>query len=183
VKNFIALTLVLFVVTACSSPKPAPLPTQKPNKKVATVEKKKDFTPSKEFYMGSSHKQCVPYAREISGINIRGNAHTWWSQAQGKYECSKDTPKVGAVLVLSKTKRNRYGHVAVVSGIIDARTIEVDHTNWGGSIKQRKIRYKRMPAIDVSANNDWSKIRFWNYPSSSFGRVYPASGFIYPNKK
>lgn len=161
---------------------PAPLPKQKPNKKVATV-KKQDFSPVHDYYHSNTHQQCVPYARDASGIPIRGNAHTWWYQAQDKYECSKDTPKIGSVLVLSKTKRNKYGHVGVVSGIIDQRTIEVEHTNWGGTLKQRKIVYKRMPAIDVSTNNDWSKIRFWNYPSGSFGRVYPASGFIYPNSK
>ena len=184
-KNYIVLLVSLFVFTACTAgPQKIPdVPPQKPNQKVATVEKKKDYKPKHDYYPTKTHTQCVPYAREASGIPIRGNAHTWWTQAQGKYECSKSNPKMGAVLVLSKTKRNKYGHVAVVSGLVDSRTIEVEHTNWGGTLKQRKIIYKRMPAIDVSANNDWSKIRFWNYPSSSFGRIYPASGFIYPDKK
>ena len=174
--------LFVLLLGACTSRDPAPLLTQKSNKKATTVQKSKEFKPVHDYYPIKNHMQCVPYAREVSGIPIRGNAHTWWLQAQGKYECSKDTPRIGAVLVLSKTNRNKYGHLAVVSGIIDKRTIEVEHTNWGGTLKQRKIVYKRMPAIDVSANNDWSKIRFWNYPSSSFGRVYPASGFIYPTR-
>ena len=186
-KNIFVSICTVILLSACASSVPAPqkipdVPPQKPNQKVATVDGKVDYDPVHNYHRINKHTQCVPYAREASGIPIRGNAHTWWSQAQGKYECSKDTPKVGAVLVLSKTQRNKYGHVAVVSGIVDARTIEVEHTNWGGTLKQRKIVYKQMPAIDVSANNDWSKIRFWNYPSSSFGRVYPASGFIYPNK-
>ena len=27
--------------------------------------------------------QCVPYARQVSGIRIFGDAHTWWDQAEG----------------------------------------------------------------------------------------------------
>ena len=30
--------------------------------------------------------QCVPFARAASGIQIYGDAWTWWSQAAGKYE-------------------------------------------------------------------------------------------------
>lgn len=40
--------------------------------------------------------QCVPYAREVSGIQIYGDAHTWWDQAEGKFKRGK-RPKVGAV--------------------------------------------------------------------------------------
>ena len=29
--------------------------------------------------------QCVPYARQVSGIRIFGDAHTWWGQAEGRY--------------------------------------------------------------------------------------------------
>ena len=45
--------------------------------------------------------QCAPYAREISGIQIFGNANTWWSQAAGKYERG-NAPKVGAVLSFAR---------------------------------------------------------------------------------
>ncbi len=122
--------------------------------------------------------ECVPYAREVSGIPIRGNAHTWWPQAAGKYTRSSK-PKPGAVYVLSKTSRLKYGHVSVVRNIINSRRIEVEHVNWGGDTKTRRIVYKAMPVIDVSPNNDWSQVRFWNYPSKSFGSTYKASGFIY----
>ena len=30
--------------------------------------------------------QCVPFARLVSGIQIFGDAWTWWSQAAGKYQ-------------------------------------------------------------------------------------------------
>ncbi|WP_138919418.1 CHAP domain-containing protein, partial [Oceanicola sp. S124] len=40
---------------------------------------------------------CVPFARNLSGVDIRGNARTWWSQAQDSFGVSK-TPAVGAVM-------------------------------------------------------------------------------------
>ena len=57
--------------------------------------------------------QCAPYAREVSGIQIRGNANTWWGQAAGRYERGH-APKVGAVLSFESTRRMRVGHVAMV---------------------------------------------------------------------
>jgi len=132
------------------------------------------------YYTIPKQIQCVPYAREVSGIPIRGNAHTWWGQAKGKYGRTSE-PDIGAVMVLSKTARLKYGHLAVVKNIVDSRTIEVEHTNWGGSMKSRKIVYTRMPVKDISPNNDWSMTRFYNYPSGTFGRAYKVSGFILPN--
>lgn len=133
---------------------------------------------SNNYYTIQNPIQCVPYAREASGIEIYGNAHTWWRQAAGRFERGA-LPKVGAVMVLSKTQRLKYGHVAVVTRVIDSRNIEVEHANWGNDRQTRSVIYKAMPVKDVSKNNDWSKARFWHYPSSSYGRVYPVSGFIY----
>ena len=132
------------------------------------------------FYRIREPLQCVPYAREISGVQIRGNAHTWWNKAAGKYQRGS-VPRVGSVMVLSKTSRLKYGHIAVVKRIIDNRNIEVTHANWGGDRYTRSYVYNHMPVVDTSPNNDWSKARFWHYPSSSYGRVYSVSGFIYPN--
>jgi hypothetical protein len=39
--------------------------------------------------------QCVPFARAASGIQIYGDAWTWWEQADGKYERGT-VPRVGA---------------------------------------------------------------------------------------
>ena len=50
--------------------------------------------------------QCVTFARSVSGIEIRGNANTWWSQAEGRYERGH-APKAGAVLAFSPTSRMR----------------------------------------------------------------------------
>ena len=136
------------------------------------------FSGGEPYYTIKEPIQCVPYARKASGIPIRGDAHTWWWQAEGRYERGH-IPKERAVMVLSKTSRLKYGHVAVVTRVIDSRNIEVEHANWGGDRKTRSIVYKSMPVKDVSSNNDWSKVRFWHYPSKTYGKVYSVSGFIY----
>ncbi len=174
------LLVIIFFVSACT------LPTEEPRivqKKVHTTKKAEaPFEPKDDFYKIASPIQCVPYSREVSGFQIWGNAHTWWDQARGKYKDKFSTgnrPKVGSVYVLSDTSRLKYGHVSVVKRIIDRRTIEVAHTNWGGNRETRRVVYRSMPVVDVSDNNDWSKSRFWNYPSKSYGKVYSADGFIY----
>lgn len=116
---------------------------------------------------------CVPYARERSGIALRGDAYIWWEAASGVYERG-DKPAPGAVLVLRQTPRLRSGHVAVVTAIVNQRQILVDHANWiPGEIATN------MPVIDVSPENDWTQLRFWNAPSRTFGAIYPAAGFVY----
>lgn len=117
--------------------------------------------------------QCVPYARARSGIKIFGDAHTWWDTAKGQY-ARGNLPMHGSVLVLSKTKRLRRGHVGVVTGIVSPREIRVDHANW-----QRDAIITNMAVIDVSPANDWTQLRFWNKDARMWGAVYPASGFIY----
>ncbi|MGJ8545951.1 MAG: CHAP domain-containing protein [Sulfitobacter sp.] len=115
---------------------------------------------------------CVPYARNLSGVQIRGNAHTWWSQAAASYQRGK-TPAIGAVMVFSKTRSNPNGHIAVVSEVVSDREIRVDHANW----KRNKIS-TGMSIIDVSKSGDWSAVKVESNPGA-YGRVYPISGFIY----
>ncbi len=124
--------------------------------------------------------QCVPFARELSGIEIHGNAWTWWGQAEDSYERGA-TPMVGAVLVLARTRHNAFGHVAVVREVVNAREIIVDHANWGWNAATRGRVNLGMHVMDVSENNDWSLTRFWSPVSEGWGsRNYPAYGFIYP---
>src|ERR1043165_6717429 len=66
--------------------------------------------------------QCVPLARLISGIQIFGDAWTWWQQAAGRYETGF-TPRAGAVLCFKPTARMRLGHVAVVSQVLTDRVV------------------------------------------------------------
>ncbi len=122
--------------------------------------------------------QCVPYARQISKVSIRGDAWTWWPSATGRYGRAR-TPKVGSVLVLKRAWRLRYGHIAVVTRILGSREIIVDHANW----LNRGRLHLGTPVRDVSANNDWSAVRVWYTPGKKYGvRTYPAHGFIYPER-
>jgi surface antigen len=179
-KNGFLLCAVL-IVASCATQAPAPVVSTAPQG--VTIEPPKN-TPTTSagpaYYKSAQHQQCVPYAREVSGIPIRGNAHTWWYQAEGKGYSRGQVPLTGAVFVLAKTNRLKHGHLSVVKNVVNSRKIEVEHTNWGRTMDQRCIVYKRMPVKDVSENNDWSKVRFWNYPSKSYGSVYKVYGFIYP---
>ncbi|MGE0829652.1 MAG: CHAP domain-containing protein [Hyphomonadaceae bacterium] len=120
--------------------------------------------------------QCVPFARGLSGIQIFGDANTWWASAAGRYPRSS-LPAPGAVLVLEGYRTTARGHVAVVTAMVSAREIRVDHANWmnGGEVT------RRVPVLDVSPNNDWTEVRVWHIPSGSWGaRIYRAEGFIHP---
>lgn len=129
-------------------------------------------------YRQLEQEQCVPYARRVSGIPLRGDAWTWWDQAAGVY-MRGSLPAPGAVLVLAKTNRLRSGHLAVVTELLGPRDINVTHANWGNDYMSRRIIYESMRAQDVSSANDWSSIRFWNREVDAFGFPYPAYGFIY----
>ena len=120
--------------------------------------------------------QCVAYARQVSEVQISGNARDWWASAEGRYDRGR-APKPGAVLAFSGTRAMPYGHVAVVSKIVDDRHILINHANWSrpGMIERGVM------AVDVSAAGDWSEVRVWYAPTRSLGlRPSPAKGFIYP---
>jgi hypothetical protein len=125
-------------------------------------------------------EQCVPYARRVSGVEIFGDAHTWWDRSVPRYQRG-GIPQEGAVLVLSKTKKMTHGHVAVVKDVIDSRQINVTHSNWGNDTKSRRALYHSMRVQDISPNNDWTNLRFWNDIDGVFGFPYKARGFIYPH--
>lgn len=126
--------------------------------------------------------QCVPYARSVSGINIYGDAYTWWKQAEGKYARGQ-LPKVGAVMAFKPYGRMELGHVAAVSRILDSRTVLLRHANWSPINGTRGQIEDDVRAIDVSENNDWSKVRVWFAPIEGLGgTAWPVQGFIY-NKK
>jgi len=125
---------------------------------------------------GQPPSECVPYARNISGVQIWGDAVTWWAQAENKYARS-GRPAEGSVLVLRGWNDERRGHVAVVKAILSQRMIRVDHANWmhNGEVSIN------VPVIDVSAANDWSQVRVWHVPGGYWGgRIYDAQGFVHP---
>lgn len=127
----------------------------------------------------TGYLQCVPYARELSGVQIYGNANTWWSQAQGRYPRGS-TPRPGAVMVFKPHRNMRLGHVAYVSEVVDSRTVRLSHANWSRINGRRGQIERNVPAIDVSANNDWSKVRVWYHSIQAPGGTHwPLHGFIY----
>ncbi|MFM5894139.1 MAG: CHAP domain-containing protein [Novosphingobium sp.] len=126
--------------------------------------------------------QCVPYARQVTGIQIRGDAWTWWDQADGRY-ARGFWPKVGAVMALKPHGNSHLGHVAAVSRIIDSRTILIRHSNWSPINGRRGQIEDNVKVIDVSDANDWSAVRVWYAPIQALGgSVWPVQGFIYSGK-
>jgi hypothetical protein len=125
---------------------------------------------------GAAPSQCVPFARSASGVNLYGDANTWWAQAEGKYPRS-NTPAVGSVFVMRGYDDPSRGHVAVVSAVVSSRIIRVDQANW---LNQGEISLS-VPVVDVSPNNNWTEVRVWYIPDNHWGgRTYAAEGFIHP---
>lgn len=116
---------------------------------------------------------CVEYARARSGMAVFGDAKYWWARAKNIYARLR-TPVENSVMVFTASKKIRLGHVAVVTHIISKREIRVDQANWQN---HGEIDHST-PIRDVSAKNDWSKVRVWDLKSGQFGAVYPVSGFI-----
>ena len=123
--------------------------------------------------------QCVPYARQVTGIRIFGDAHTWWDQAEGRYARGR-TPRVGAVIAFRPSGNMRLGHVAAISRIVDSRTVLLRHSNWSPINGRRGQIEDDVRAVDVSPDNDWSEVRVWFAPIQGLGTTHwPVRGFIY----
>lgn len=179
------LTGAIALASACSSPSieqtsapPPPAWSPVAAAPVAAVKPEQNKPANPRIVRGTPGLQCVPYAREQSGIPIRGDAWSWWAKAKGKYERSS-RPAVGAVLVVGRTSKNKYGHLAVVTRIVSDREIIVNHANW---LNKGRIHLDT-PVRDVSPGNDWSQVKFWYTPGNIMGRsTYPVTGFIYPKQ-
>jgi surface antigen len=117
--------------------------------------------------------QCVPYAREVSHINLSGNAFLWWAEAAGRY-ARGTTPVEGAVLNFRAVGRMPLGHVAVVTSVIDNRTVLVTQANWVRGTITNDVTVQ-----DVSPNNDWTQVQVELGDSETWGAAYPTYGFIY----
>ncbi|GEO82660.1 CHAP domain-containing protein [Pararhodospirillum oryzae] len=155
---------VLLLVAACAAPRPPEGP-----RRMAVPP-----YPDQNGFVW-----CVPYARYVSGVALQGDADEWWYKSGASYARGTE-PRLGSVLVLRAGSRLPDGHVAVVTTLEDARHIQVSHANWGWDGKTRGKVYENMPAEDISAANDWSLVRFLHPEVGTFGRPYPAYGFIYP---
>jgi len=128
-----------------------------------------------QIVAAKKYLQCVPYARSQSGVNIKGDAWTWWQKSKGKYARGRD-PSAGAVIVIESGRRR--GHLAVVARVLNEREIVVNHANW---LNRGRV-HMDTPVVDVSPRNDWSQVRVWYTPGDQYGTsIYAAKGFIYPN--
>lgn len=119
-----------------------------------------------------SYLWCVPYAREVSRIELHGDAFLWWAEAAGRYARGW-RPALGSLLAFRSIPRMPLGHLAVVVKIISSREILVSQANWVPDAVTRNV-----PVIDVSPNNDWTAVR-QAVGGGKFGMVYPTYGFIY----
>lgn len=120
--------------------------------------------------------QCVTYARQVGEVQLSGNARDWWANAAGTYNRGQ-RPAEGAVLAFKGSSAMPYGHVAVVSKVIDSRHLLINHANWSApGMIERGVQ-----VVDVSEAGDWSKVRVWYGRTRSLGlRPSPTFGFIYP---
>jgi surface antigen len=132
---------------------------------------------------GAAHAEtyweCVTFARMFSGIQIFGDASTWWNKAAGAYSRGA-TPQAGSVLVFKPNGAMGKGHVAVVSQVLTDRIIQVTHANWSIIEGNRGKVEKDVTVVDVSPKGDWSQVKVWYDPIRDLGStVYPTYGFIY----
>jgi len=126
--------------------------------------------------------QCVPYARQLTGIQIYGDAHTWWDQAEGRY-ARGHTPRIGAVMAFRPHGNMRLGHVAAVSRVVDSRTVLLSHANWSEINGRRGQIENNVQAVDVSPANDWSEVKVWYATTGAMGSTaWPVEGFIYTSR-
>lgn len=172
--------------------RPATTRTAQPRFAIAPQEQAQAalFTPAVARYAGqpgtpilpvsiSSGLSCVPFARMATGMNISGDARQWWHNAAGVYQRGQQ-PERGSVLAFTASGGMSRGHVAVVSRVVNARTIEIDHSNWAGPGIRRGTVMRGVTVVDVSDRNDWTAVRVQvGYDNDTFGRTYPTHGFIY----
>lgn len=160
----IALGLVALVSACSQGPTDADLDPQRQAMALQEVSRK---------HAQGHRVWCVPYARNLSGIEIRGNAKDWWGKARNVFDRGSE-PVVGSVMSFRATRGMPLGHVAVVSDVVTEREVIINHANW----HRNKVSLK-MSVLDVSKNNDWTLVRVESQPGQ-YGSHYPVNGFIYP---
>lgn len=126
--------------------------------------------------------ECVPFARAASGIQIYGDAWTWWDQADGRYKRGNQ-PRIGAVIAFAKQPRLTLGHVAVVSRIVEKRVLMLTHANWSRQNGERGHVEQDVTLFDVSPAGDWSVVKVWYKDADGLGSTtYRVDGFIYGDR-
>jgi hypothetical protein len=130
--------------------------------------------------LGLPAGECVPFARALSGVALVGDARTWWAQAEARFARAA-RPAPGAVMTFRPDPEAMpLGHVAVVTAVLDARTVLVAHSNWDGGLGKGRISLDQ-PVRDVSPRNDWSMVRVWHEGTRALGpNAWALEGFILP---
>jgi len=77
---------------------------------------------------GEKRLECVPYARQVTGMEISGDAWRWWDNSKGRYERGT-APEAGGVLVFRRVNGSP-GHVAVINQVVSDRIVIASHANW-----------------------------------------------------
>jgi hypothetical protein len=122
--------------------------------------------------------ECAPFARALSGVQLRGDAADWWQAAQGQYDRAR-IPETGGVLVFARSARLPQGHVAVVARVKSDREILVTQANW----EHGRVTADQ-PVIDVSPDNTWTSVRVWWPGTKQMGSSpYATHGFIRPPRR
>jgi surface antigen len=81
---------------------------------------------------------------------------------------------------MNRTARMRQGHVAVVTRVVNAREIRVDHANWASGAERGRVA-RDQPVRDVSPEGDWSLVRVWYPRTNDYGATaVPVRGFVHP---
>ena len=123
---------------------------------------------------------CVQFVQRQTSVGLRGDAWRWWDAAAGHFGRGQ-RPRPGAVMVFSRTGILPHGHIALVRAVHGSRRILVDHANWSPIHGRRGQVEQAVAVIDVSAANDWSRVRVWYHPTSEIGQTtYAVRGFVYP---
>lgn len=124
--------------------------------------------------------QCVEYARNRSGIQIYGDAWTWWGKTQDK----GSAPYAGSVMVWPKsTGVGNYGHVAYVSKVVSSDTVIIDHANWNTSTGAVDGRIYTNITVKDTSGGKWTSVKLQKEKIGSsvtkWTSSVPLNGFVY----
>ena len=122
----------------------------------------------------SAAANCALFVRAETGVALYGAAGRWWDEAEGRY-ARGHRPALGAIVVFKRTGHMPSGHVAIVTKVVSANEILVDHANW-----QHGTVSRGMSVTDTSTNHDWAQVAVMDPRSGRYGRDNPVFGFIYP---
>jgi len=150
-----------------------------PQARATTARVTPPATPRRASVVPRASIACVPYARMVTGIDLRGNAREWWRAAAGRFDRTQ-APEIGAVLSFRASGGMRSGHVAVVEQVLGPRHILIHHANWEGPGIRKGTVTRGISVIDVSPRNDWTSVQVQTgLTRGVYGRPYPTDGFIH----